>query len=109
MKNRIALLATTLFAMLLPALAHAAPAVEAAAGKPSGDTYAIAVLIGMGIAAFGCGMGQGRAASGALEGICRNPGAADRVFTPMLISLAFIETLVIFTFVSAFIVGAYGG
>ena len=104
MKNRIALVATVLFAMLAPALAYAAPAPEAAAAGPSGDVYAIAVVFGMAIAAFGCGLGQGRAASAALEGICRNPGAADRVFTPMLLGLAFIETLVIFTFVSAFIV-----
>ena len=106
-----AVLAIALVALLAPAVALAAPAAAGPAGAgfatsatPSGDVYALAVVLGIGLAAFGCGQGQGRAASAALEGICRNPGAADRVFTPMLLGLAFIESLVIFTFVSAFIV-----
>jgi F-type H+-transporting ATPase subunit c len=67
-------------------------------------TFAIAMCLGVGLAAFGGGMGQGRAAGSALEGICRNPNAADKVFTPFILGLAFIESLVIFTFVTAFLV-----
>ncbi|PYT60292.1 MAG: ATPase [Acidobacteria bacterium] len=58
----------------------------------------IAAAFGMGIAAFGCGLAQGRIGAAALEGIARNPGAAKNIFTPMLLSLAFVETLVLFTF-----------
>jgi F-type H+-transporting ATPase subunit c len=58
----------------------------------------IAAAFGMGIAAFGCGLGQGKIGAAALEGIARNPGAAGSIFTPMLLSLAFVETLVLFTF-----------
>jgi F-type H+-transporting ATPase subunit c len=58
----------------------------------------IAAAFGMGIAAFGCGLGQGKIGAAALEGIARNPGAAKNIFTPMLLSLAFVETLVLFTF-----------
>jgi len=58
----------------------------------------IAAAFGMGIAAFGCGLAQGRIGAAALEGIARNPGAAGSIFTPMLLSLAFVETLVLFTF-----------
>jgi F-type H+-transporting ATPase subunit c len=58
----------------------------------------IAAAFGMGIAAFGCGLGQGKIGAAALEGIARNPGAANSIFTPMLLSLAFVETLVLFTF-----------
>ena len=66
-------------------------------------------MLGMGIAALGCGMGQGKAAGAALEGICRNPNSADKVFTPMLLGLAFIESLVIFPFVIAFMIfGRFG-
>ena len=54
--------------------------------------------VGMGIAALGCGIGQGRAASAALEGIARNPQAAGKIQTPMLIGLVFMETLTLFTF-----------
>jgi F-type H+-transporting ATPase subunit c len=58
----------------------------------------IAAAFGMGIAAFGCGLAQGKIGAAALEGIARNPGAAKNIFTPMLLSLAFVETLVLFTF-----------
>jgi F-type H+-transporting ATPase subunit c len=58
----------------------------------------IAAAFGMGIAAFGCGLAQGKIGAAALEGIARNPGAAGSIFTPMLLSLAFVETLVLFTF-----------
>jgi F-type H+-transporting ATPase subunit c len=58
----------------------------------------IGASFGMGIAAFGCGLGQGKIGAAALEGIARNPGAAKSIFTPMLLSLAFVETLVLFTF-----------
>jgi len=47
-------------------------------------------------------MGQGRAASAALEGISRNPGAAPRIMTPMILGLALIESLVLFALVIAY-------
>ena len=40
---------------------------------------------------------------GALEGIARNPNASDKIFTPMIIGLALIESLVIYGLVIAFI------
>ena len=47
-------------------------------------------------------LGQGKAASSALEGIARNPGASDKLFTPMIIGLALIESLVIYSLVVFF-------
>jgi F-type H+-transporting ATPase subunit c len=108
---RIAKLAAFATAFLPPAIAAAAPAAAGAAQQsgPNDGIYAIAMGLGMGIAALGCGMGQGKAAGAALEGICRNPNSADKVFTPMLLGLAFIESLVIFTFVIAFMIfGKFG-
>jgi F-type H+-transporting ATPase subunit c len=58
--------------------------------------------IGLGLAALGGGIGQGKTAAAALEGIARNPAAADKVFTPMIIGLALIESLVLYAFVIAF-------
>jgi F-type H+-transporting ATPase subunit c len=79
-----------------------APAAFAQGGTAvPGESHAalwIAAAFGMGIAAFGCGLGQGKIGAAALEGIARNPGAAQSIFTPMLLSLAFVETLVLFTF-----------
>ena len=40
----------------------------------------------------------GEPAAAALEGIARNPQAAGKIQTPMLIGLVFMETLVLFTF-----------
>ena len=68
------------------------------------QTYiALAAGLGLGIAAFGGALGQGRAASAVLEGIARNPGAADKIFTPFILGLALIESLVIYALVIAFV------
>ena len=70
----------------------------------SNAKVAVALASGFGIAlaAFGGALGQGRAATSALEGIARNPGASDKIFVPMIISLALIESLVIYALVIAF-------
>jgi F-type H+-transporting ATPase subunit c len=96
--KKLSMLLVALFSVALLAPAAFAQT-EAAAG--SGENHAalwIAAAFGMGIAAFGCGLGQGKIGAAALEGIARNPGAANAIFTPMLLSLAFVETLVLFTF-----------
>ncbi len=63
---------------------------------------AIAAGFGIAIAAFGGALGQGRAAAATLEGIARNPGAAGKMFVPMILALALIESLVIYALVIAF-------
>ena len=57
--------------------------------------------LAIGIAALGGGLGQGRAATAALEGMARNPQAAGQLQTPLLISLVFMETLTLFSLVIA--------
>ncbi len=47
--------------------------------------------LGLGIAAFGGALGQGKTAAAALEGIARNPGAQNKIFTPMILGLALID------------------
>jgi F-type H+-transporting ATPase subunit c len=70
---------------------------------------ALAAGLGIGLAALGGGLGQGRAAAAALDGIARNPGARSQIFTPMLIGLALIESLVIYALIISFIlVGKIG-
>ena len=64
---------------------------------------ALAAGLGLGLAAFGGAMAQGRAASAALDGIARNPGAADKLFTPMILGLALIESLVIYSLLISFL------
>ena len=47
----------------------------------------------------GLGIGQGRAAGSALDGIARNPGAAGQIRGPMILGLALIESLVIYALI----------
>jgi len=64
---------------------------------------ALGAGLAIGLAAFGGALGQGKAAYAALEGIARNPGAAAKIQTPMIIGLALIESLVIYALVIAFL------
>jgi len=63
--------------------------------------------LAIGLGALGGALGQGRAAAAALEGISRNPGASGRIFTPMIIGLALIESLVLLAFLIAFFLQGY--
>lgn len=67
---------------------------------------AISANIGIGIAAFGSAIGQGRMAAAAMESIGRNPNSAGPIFTPMIIGLAFIEALTLYALVIAFFLQA---
>ena len=105
--------AAVLLVALPFALAEAAaPGAAAVAGTAvSADVAAlevkkyIALAAGfcVSFAAFGGALAQGRAASAALEGIARNPNAPDKLFVPMILGLALIESLVIYAFVLSLI------
>ncbi len=69
---------------------------------PTKGMIAMAAGLGIGIAAVGAALGQGRAVAAAMESIGRNPNAADRIQTPMIIGIAFIEALAIYALVIAF-------
>ena len=64
---------------------------------------AIGAALAIGIAAQGCGIGQGMAGRGACEGIARNPEASGKVTVTMLIGLAMIESLSIYALVISLI------
>lgn len=81
-------------------VSSAAFAEETTGGHGNG---AIAAAICMSVAVLGGAIGQSKAAVAALEGISRNPAASDKIFTPMIIALALIESLVLLAFVVAFI------
>ena len=65
---------------------------------------AIGAALPIALAALGGALGQGKAAAAALEGISRNPGAAPRIQTPMILGLALIESLVLFAFAVSFLI-----
>jgi F-type H+-transporting ATPase subunit c len=96
MRKLAAVLAVFVGVMLVAPAAFAQGGDQAASSGAKG-LLGIAVAFGMGIAAFGCGLGQGRVASAACEGMARNPGAAAPIRAAMILGLVFIETLVLFT------------
>ena len=83
-----------------PAFAQGA---EAAATDSWKGAAAFGAAFAIGLAVLGGGLGPGKAAAAALEGISRNPGAAPRIQTPMILGLALIESLVLFAFAIAFL------
>ncbi|NUQ71486.1 MAG: ATP synthase F0 subunit C [Chthonomonadales bacterium] len=64
---------------------------------------ALAVGLGLPLAVIGGAAAQGRAAASALDGMARQPEAIGKIQTAMILGLAFIESLVIFTFVFLFL------
>ena len=103
-KKKILSLLSFLAVFAVSAVAFAQDGDVAAIKASQGGWIAIAAGIGLGLAAFGGALGQGRTASTALDGIARNPGAADKLFTPMILGLALIESLVIYSLLFAFLV-----
>jgi F-type H+-transporting ATPase subunit c len=83
-------------------------AAEGAAAAGAGDAQvkvavAIAAGLAVAIAAFGAALGQGRVGASAMESIGRNPNAADRLFLPLVLTLALLEALALYGFVIAII------
>lgn len=109
MVKRTALCILVVFALSLGAagvaLAAEEAAGEAAEGLPASVKVAIALGAGLGIAiaAFGGALGQARGLAAALDGMARNPAASGKMFGPMIIGLAMIESLVIYAFVISII------
>ena len=100
----------TLFTFLTLALTFGATVAMAQEGTAasSGDALAsfgasIGSALAIGLAAFGGSLGQARTAASALDAIGRNPAAQGKIFVPMIIGLALIESLVLYAFVVAFI------
>ncbi|MDW8363383.1 MAG: ATP synthase F0 subunit C [Myxococcales bacterium] len=84
----------------------AAPSALAQAASNASDEKMAAYLgagLAIGLAALGGSLAQGRASGAALEGIARNPNASQKLFVPMILGLALIESLVIYALVIAII------
>lgn len=84
--------------LLMSDVAYAQDATEGMARAYWGLGAGLAI----GLAALGGGLGQGNAARGVYESISRNPNAAGALNAPFYVGMAFIESLVIFSFVIAF-------
>lgn len=85
------------------AAAMAQPDTAGASGGSTSWFFPNLHIFAVAIAAFGGALGDGRAIAAACEGTARNPAAGGRIFTMLLLGLALIETLVLFTFLTLFI------
>lgn len=106
--NKMRMLFFAMVGILASAMTTLAQPLEAAGSGVADNQFSvykyavIAAGIGFGIAAGLGALGQGRIGSAAVEGAARNPGAAGRIQTIMILGLVFIESLVIFTLVIMF-------
>ena len=100
MKKLFAFVAMFLGVMMTAGMALAA---EGAAGGDSNRAVAIAISAGLAVAlaSIGAAFGQGRVGAAAMESIGRNPNAADKIFLPLVLTLALLEALALYGFVIA--------
>jgi F-type H+-transporting ATPase subunit c len=96
-KNKMFLLVLTMMMAASPVFA------QGAEGGVTGNLTTVGYVVGMAIASGLCGLGQGKAATAACEAVARNPGAASTIQTLMVLGLAFIESLAIFTLLVVFV------
>ncbi len=96
-----------LFVMLFASLAMAA---EPAAGSIDYTkaivlaSSVIAAGLAVGFGAIGAGMGMGQGLGGATTAVGRNPEAQGKVLLTMMVGLAMIESLAIYTLVIALVI-----
>jgi F-type H+-transporting ATPase subunit c len=91
--------------MALAVLCFAIPAFADGGSSPI-NLVPIGAGIGMALAAGLCGLGQGKATASATEALARNPGARAGIMLFLVLGLAFMESLTLFTLVIVFAVVA---
>ena len=97
MKRFFSIVAMFCFTFLLTGPLFAAE--QSASSAFVGSVSALAAAIGMGLAAFGCGIAQGLGLKSACEGTARNPEAMGKIMVILILGLAFIESIAIYSFV----------
>ena len=106
--SRLRLLFFAVIGVLMSGMTVFAQVGEAAGAADNANSVskyrAIAAGIGFAIAVFGGALGQSRIGASACEGAARNPGAAGRIQTMMILGLALIESLVLFALLVVFAV-----
>jgi F-type H+-transporting ATPase subunit c len=90
------------FFLAMAMLSFAAPAF--AQGGATGTSSWVAVTAGfsMAIASAVCGLAQGRATAAAAEALARNPAARSGIQFALILGLALIESLALYTLVIIF-------
>jgi F-type H+-transporting ATPase subunit c len=98
----------SLFLLLAALLCWATPVMaqeEAVTGTPPANRHWVAITAGfaMAIASGLCGLGQAKAVAASAEGMARNPSAAPAIRFALILGLALIESLALYTLVIIFL------
>jgi F-type H+-transporting ATPase subunit c len=88
--------------MALSALCFAVPAFAQGGESNTASWVAISAGFSMAIASAGCGIGQGKATASATEALARNPAARAGIQFALILGLALIESLALYTLVIIF-------
>ena len=88
--------------MTLSALCFAMPAFAQGGGMSDASWVAITAGFSMAIASAVCGLAQGKAVAAATESLARNPGARAGIQLALILGLALIESLALYTLVIIF-------
>jgi F-type H+-transporting ATPase subunit c len=88
--------------MALSVLCFAVPAFAQGGTSNATNWVAISAGFSMAIASAGCGIGQGRATASATEALARNPSARAGIQFALILGLALIESLALYTLVIIF-------
>ena len=103
MRQKVLIFCTTITGLLLTAPLFGAQGAAAGGGGSATNWVAITSGFAMAIASGLCGLGQGKAAASACEGLARNPGAQPGIQFFLILALIFIESLALYTFGIIFI------
>jgi F-type H+-transporting ATPase subunit c len=88
--------------MVLSALSFAVPAFAQGGGMTQDSWVAITAGFSMAIASGICALAQGKATAAAAEGLARNPAARPGIQLALILGLALIESLALYTLVIIF-------
>ncbi|MCC6589769.1 MAG: ATP synthase F0 subunit C [Bryobacterales bacterium] len=94
---------TKAFLILLALFALATPMMAQGTGDHGTNWVAISSGFSMAIASGLCGLAQGKAVASSAEALARNPGAAAAIRFALILGLALIESLALYTLVIVFI------
>jgi len=96
--------ALTLTFLAIALLMIAAPASAQTGGGSNDKAWGyLAAGFGMAFASGLCGLAQAKATAAACEGMARNPGASDGIRFALILGLALIESLALYTLVIVFV------
>lgn len=99
MTKKLMYLMIALMFFAIPMFAQGGGATTGAGNQWVPVTAGFAMAIASGLGA----LGMGKAVSGAVEGMARNPGAANVIQTAMILGLVFMESLALYVIVIIFV------